>query len=171
MTTGIEQARQLDAAGLFGVWLGEFGAAVESGDVDAILGMLVPDEPHWRDFLGLTWDFETYTGHAAIATALRRYLDHHGLLQHFDGWSFSDEVGCYKPDPRIFAHARDSLGVDASVPMAHVGDLRRTDVAGARRSGWRSVRYRGFYDDDSELAEADVVIAAHSELVGALGIA
>jgi putative hydrolase of the HAD superfamily len=104
------------------------------------------------------------------STALRRYLDHHGLLAHFDGWSFSDEVGCYKPDTRIFDHARDSLGVDASIPMAHVGDLRRTDVAGARGAGWRSVRYSGFYDDESELPDADVVISSHSELLGALGI-
>jgi putative hydrolase of the HAD superfamily len=104
------------------------------------------------------------------SAALRRYLDHHGLLEHFDGWSFSDEVGCYKPDPRIFAHARESLGLDPSVPMAHIGDLRRTDVAGARGAGWRSIRYTGFYDDDSELVDADVVIASHSELSGALGI-
>jgi putative hydrolase of the HAD superfamily len=104
------------------------------------------------------------------STALRRYLDHHGLLAHFDGWSFSDEVGCYKPDPRIFDHAREVLGVDPSIPMAHVGDLRRTDVAGARGAGWRSVRYTGFYDDESELAEADFVISSHSELLGALGI-
>ncbi|MGD9705699.1 MAG: HAD family hydrolase, partial [Acidimicrobiia bacterium] len=27
---------------------------------------------------------------------LRRLLDAHGLLQYFDGWSFSDEVGTYK---------------------------------------------------------------------------
>ena len=104
------------------------------------------------------------------STALRRYLDHHGLLGHFDGWSFSDEVGCYKPDLKIFTHARESLGVGGSVPMAHVGDLRRTDVAGARNAGWRSIRYRGFYDDDSELADADAVISSHSELVVALGI-
>jgi FMN phosphatase YigB (HAD superfamily) len=104
------------------------------------------------------------------SSALRRYLDHHGLLEHFDGWSFSDEVGCYKPDPRIFAHARESLGLDSSVPMAHVGDLRRTDVAGARGAGWRSIRYTGFYDDASELDDADIVISSHSELSGALGI-
>jgi putative hydrolase of the HAD superfamily len=105
------------------------------------------------------------------STALRRYLDHHGLLQHFDGWSFSDEVGCYKPDRRIFDHARESLGVAPSIAMAHVGDLRRTDVAGARGAGWRSVRYTGFYDDESELEDADFVISSHSALLGVLGIA
>ena len=30
---------------------------------------------------------------------LRRWLDMHGLLQHFSGFAFSDEVGKSKPDP------------------------------------------------------------------------
>ena len=102
------------------------------------------------------------------SSTLRRYLDHHGLLAHFDGWSFSDEVGCYKPATEIFTHARESLGV--SGPMAHVGDLRRTDIAGARGVGWRSIRYRGFYDDPSDLPDADVVIERHAELSSALEI-
>ena len=34
------------------------------------------------------------------SATLRRYLDHHGLLGYFDHWSFSDEVGWYKPDAR-----------------------------------------------------------------------
>ncbi len=100
------------------------------------------------------------------SATLRRYLEHHGMLQHFDAWSFSDEVGCYKPDPRIFEHAREALGVAG--PMAHIGDLRRTDIAGARDSGWTSLRYTGFFDDQSDLPDADHVVAAHSELAGLL---
>ena len=96
------------------------------------------------------------------SATLRRYLEHHGLLQFFDGWSFSDEVGVYKPDPAIYVHARESLGVEG--PMAHVGDLRRTDVAGALAMGWTAVRYTGFYDDTSDRPEADHVIASHAEL-------
>ncbi len=33
---------------------------------------------------------------------LRRRLAQLGLLDLFDGWAFSDEVGCYKPEGRIF---------------------------------------------------------------------
>jgi FMN phosphatase YigB (HAD superfamily) len=104
------------------------------------------------------------------SATLRRYLDHHGLLPHFDAWSFSDDVGCYKPDPRIFAHASEVLGVDDPAATAHVGDLRRTDVAGARAAGWTSVRYAGFFDDGSPLDEADHVISDHGELAEVLGI-
>ena len=100
------------------------------------------------------------------STTLRRYLDHHGLLQHFDAWSFSDEIGCYKPDPRIFDHARDVLEVTGA--MAHVGDLRRTDVAGAHSAGWLALRYAGFFDDQSDLPEADHVVTAHADLEGLL---
>jgi putative hydrolase of the HAD superfamily len=99
------------------------------------------------------------------SATLRSYLDHHGLLQYFDHWSFSDEVGVYKPDQRIFVHAREGLGIDDPTAMAHIGDLRRTDVAGAREAGWRSLRYTGFADDDTELPDADHVVSHHLELV------
>jgi len=103
------------------------------------------------------------------STTLRSYLSHHGLLEHFDGWSFSDEVGCYKPDARIFAHAADTLGGANPACTAHVGDLRRTDVAGARHAGWLAVRYRGLFDDQAELPDADLVIDDHRDLATALG--
>ena len=104
------------------------------------------------------------------SATLRGYLEHHEILGQFDGWSFSDEVGCYKPDRRMFAHAARALGSPATGSIAHVGDLRRTDVAGARSAGWISVRYTGLFDDVVELADADHVIGDHRELTVALGI-
>ncbi|TML04657.1 MAG: HAD family hydrolase, partial [Actinobacteria bacterium] len=61
---------------------------------------------------------------------LREFLDRRGILTLFDGWAFSDEVGVYKPDPAIFARALYSLGDVPADRALHVGDLRRTDVAG-----------------------------------------
>lgn len=103
------------------------------------------------------------------STALREHLRRHGLLDFFDHWSFSDEVGVYKPDPAIFEHALAGLGDLSPSEVAHVGDLRRTDVAGAKAMGMVSVRYTGVFDDDSQPEpEADHVVAAHADVPGRL---
>ena len=47
------------------------------------------------------------------STGLRRMLEGFGLLEHFSGWSFSDDVGWYKPAPEIFEHALGYLGARA----------------------------------------------------------
>jgi len=104
------------------------------------------------------------------SVALRGHLQRFGVLDLFDGWSFSDEVGCYKPAPEIFAHASASLGHPQPERTAHVGDLRRTDVAGARAAGWVSVRYAGVFDDHSDRPEADHVIDHHTDLLATLGV-
>ena len=113
---------------------------------------------------------------------LRSYLDGHGVLDRFDHWSFSDEVGVFKPDPTIFEHALAGLGVDDPARVAHVGDLRRTDVAGARGMGMVAVRYAGVTDDAApapeggpeadpdEVVEAHAVARHHDELPGLLGL-
>lgn len=96
--------------------------------------------------------------------ALRGLLDREGLLRHFDGWSFSDETGHYKPAPEAFEPALAALGAQPQEAM-HVGDLRRTDIAGAAALGMRTVRYRGLHDDAEAGPEADFVIDSHAELV------
>ncbi|HTT94276.1 MAG TPA: HAD family hydrolase [Solirubrobacterales bacterium] len=95
---------------------------------------------------------------------LRDFLARQGLLARFSGWGFSDEVGAYKPAPEIFAAALDMLGRAEPAAAVHVGDLRRTDIAGARAFGMGSVRYRGLADDPEPGPEADFVIDDHHEL-------
>jgi FMN phosphatase YigB (HAD superfamily) len=94
---------------------------------------------------------------------LRDFLADQGLLQYFSGWGFSDEVGTYKPAPEIFAAALGMLGAEPAAAV-HVGDLRRTDITGARGVGMGSVRYRGLADDPEPGPEADFVIDDHREL-------
>lgn len=107
---------------------------------------------------------------------LRRYLQDHGLLGYFDHWSFSDEVGTFKPDPDIFRHALDGLGGISPAQTAHIGDLRRTDIAGAKAMGILAIRYSGVHDDPGVAeagtadVEGDVVLADHRELPAALGL-
>jgi putative hydrolase of the HAD superfamily len=101
---------------------------------------------------------------------LLEFLERHGVLRHFDHWSFSDEVGVYKPDEAIFRHALEGLGVNSSEAL-HIGDLRRTDVAGARSAGMTAVRYRGVFDDPPAVpdVEGDHVVDDLTELLGIVG--
>lgn len=112
---------------------------------------------------------------------LRRWLDQHGVLELFDHWSFSDEVGVFKPDSVIFNHALAGLGAARGGPpiepgrAAHVGDLRRTDIAGAMAMGITAIRYKGVADDPepidgSDVVEAPHVIADHADLPAVLGL-
>ena len=107
----------------------------------------------------------------AVGRHLRTYLDQHRILQHVTFAAFSDEVGVYKPDPAIFRAALDGFGIDDPTTVAHVGDLMRTDVAGARAMGMVTVRFRGVVDDPEDGAEADHVIDRLADLSVVLGLA
>jgi putative hydrolase of the HAD superfamily len=125
---------------------------------------------------------------------VREFLDRFGLLGHLEFCAFSNEVGVPKPHPKIFHEALEALGVEPA-ESAHVGDLLRTDVYGARRIGMKTVRItqvsddavRGFsWDPNAAFAslgtkappegppaspyeEADAVVASHAELPATLG--
>src|SRR5918998_5104857 len=95
---------------------------------------------------------------------VRTLLYEAGLAGDLEVLCFSDEVGVPKPGNDIFAKALAELG--ARPPEAvHVGDLRRTDVAGAHEIGMHAVRFRGVHDDRSDAPEARVVIDDHLELL------
>ena len=104
------------------------------------------------------------------STVVRELLDRAGILEAFDGMSFSDEVGHYKPAPAIFQHALDSVGGAAPGEAAHVGDRCRTDVGGAIDFGMTAVRYLGTYDDPAGEPEGHVVIRRLAELPDRLGV-
>jgi FMN phosphatase YigB (HAD superfamily) len=121
---------------------------------------------------------------------VRRVLARVGLLESPEVTIFSDEIGVPKPHVRAFESALSALGTSA-VGAVHVGDLRRSDVAGARAAGMVSVRFRG-YSDDSDVGssrksdvidcaaagcdpvcprpEADIVTDCYSALADMLGL-
>jgi putative hydrolase of the HAD superfamily len=141
-----------------------FEEASQSNGVDVVAGALEALEEVRR--AGRPAALICDTGFSP-GRVVRRILADKGFLALLDVLAFSDEVGVPKPHPRMFRHALDGIGV-APASAAHVGDLRRTDVAGARALGMRSIRFRGIYDDDSDEPEADVVISSMSELASAL---
>ncbi len=94
---------------------------------------------------------------------VRLHLQRLELLPLLESQAFSDEVGVPKPRPRAFEAALVPLQVEPH-EAAHVGDLRATDVAGARALGMTAVRLRAHHDDTSPLPDADFVVDSHHEL-------
>jgi putative hydrolase of the HAD superfamily len=100
--------------------------------------------------------------------ALRELLDRHHMLAPFSYLYFSNEHGASKPDPRAFRTTLDNLGVRAP-EAAHVGDMQRTDIAGAQAVGMWTVHFVGANNRDASASTADVVIRHFDELPAALG--
>lgn len=106
------------------------------------------------------------------ARVVREALRRHGLA--LDHYFFSDEVGVPKPSPQIFSAALRAAGAEAQKAV-HIGDLRRTDVAGARATGMASIRFAGVHDDgwlpeDCQAEEADAVLYHWDDLPALLGL-
>jgi len=89
---------------------------------------------------------------------IRQVLARVGLLDHLEAQIFSDEIRVPKPHPRAFGAALEALGVSAQGAV-HVGDLRRTDIAGARAAGMGTVRFCGRNDDSNQAVGASAGIA------------
>ena len=106
------------------------------------------------------------TGYSPGAV-LRELLDRHGLLGQFDYTYFSNEHGMSKPDARVFLHVLEELGVRPS-EAAHVGDIQRTDVAGAQAAGMSAVHFVGANNADLPHSTGDVIVSHFEELPRAL---
>jgi putative hydrolase of the HAD superfamily len=110
-------------------WFADYLVGYEAGwrpfdDVAAALGQLAPRK------LGVVTNGDGHQQRAKVA-ALR-------LAVTFDAVVVSSEVGCAKPDQRIFRTAAERLGV-APGRCLFVGDREDVDAAGARDAGMHGV--------------------------------
>lgn len=100
-------------------------------------------------------------------SVLREVLVQHGVAEHFHTMVFSDETGVSKPHARAFTTALSQLGAEARSAV-HIGDIERTDIAGAKASGMRAILFRGDVtgryhgEQDAERTAADAI--AHNWL-------
>jgi putative hydrolase of the HAD superfamily len=103
---------------------------------------------------------------AYLPRLMKAQLTTLGLGGYFQGVSFSSEVGVRKPHPRIYTHALEQLGVEASQSV-FVGDRLREDIQGPKSLGMRAVlthEWRQEEDPDG----ADAVIQRLGELPAVL---
>jgi putative hydrolase of the HAD superfamily len=77
---------------------------------------------------------------------LRKILKKDNIIGFFSHLTFSDEVGRSKPHAQVFLTTLNALGTKPHEAV-HVGDLLRTDIAGAQNVGMRAVQYIGVSHD------------------------
>jgi HAD superfamily hydrolase (TIGR01549 family) len=75
------------------------------------------------------------------AATFTNILTQHSLYECFDAFAISEEVGAEKPDPRIFIHALEHLGIrrEDYGRVVMVGNNLARDVKGANALGLISV--------------------------------
>ncbi len=104
---------------------------------------------------------------------LRHILEQDNIIQYFSHLTFSDELGHSKPHPQSFISALDALNAKPAEAV-HIGDLLRTDIAGAQGVGMRGVQYVGAGQDDWSMSMGyspetavmpDAIIHNHTELL------
>ena len=98
---------------------------------------------------------------------LRELLDHHDLLGHFSYTYFSNEHGMSKPDARVFLHVLEELDVRPG-EAAHVGDIQRTDIAGAQAAGMSAIHFVGANNADVPRSTGDAIVSHFEALPQAL---
>jgi putative hydrolase of the HAD superfamily len=101
-------------------------------------------------------------------SVLRELLARNGMLPYFDYLYFSNEHGASKPSKQAFRYTLEQLGVRPA-EAAHVGDIQRTDVAGAQAAGMSAVLFVAANNRDATRTTADLVVRHFDELPAALG--
>ncbi|MCI0698934.1 HAD family hydrolase [candidate division KSB1 bacterium] len=95
---------------------------------------------------------------------LRQIFANYKILECFRVLIFSGEVGVTKPHPQMFHFALTGLGVQAHECL-HVGDLQRTDVAGAKAvdmyTAW--IRRPVYAGNEQQDHRPDVVVSSVME--------
>ena len=98
---------------------------------------------------------------------LRGDLDAFGLAERLDVAVFSGDIGARKPDPAIFLHACEGLGVEPAAVL-FVGDDLVKDVQGAAKVGMRTAQALWFTADDTRAGvEPDVMAFTPMDVLNA----
>jgi putative hydrolase of the HAD superfamily len=97
---------------------------------------------------------------------LRADVDRYGLAPFLDVQIWSEDVGVSKPEPAIFLHATDALGIDPTSAM-FVGDRLDSDVLGAARVGMTTVQALWFRADDTPGMEPDFLAFTPMDVLNA----
>lgn len=176
----LREHRTPSCAELVGTILGSLGVALPPETFDPLvqrferLVLELPPEPMPGAVYTMPQLADRYrlaiicdTGYSP-GSVLRLLLDRHELLGHFEYTYFSNEHGVSKPDPRAFIHTLEELRVRPA-EAAHVGDIQRTDIAGAQGAGMSAIHFVGANNSDVPHSTGDAIVSHFEELPRALG--
>jgi putative hydrolase of the HAD superfamily len=94
---------------------------------------------------------------------LKELLAGEGLLDCFEAFAFSDEIGKSKPAPEMFQAVCDQMGVGFD-EMVHIGDREHNDVGGPHGVGARAVLLTAGKDRGSATSKADAICRDYAGL-------
>ena len=95
--------------------------------------------------------------------SLRKLLENEGLLQYFNTFVFSDEVGCSKPAECVFTAVKENLGVEFN-EIVHIGDREHNDILGPEKMGMHSILCLAALDRGGDRNRADAFFNDYSKL-------
>ncbi|MFH1743965.1 MAG: HAD family hydrolase [bacterium] len=94
---------------------------------------------------------------------LRQLLADEGLLELFDVFVFSDEIGRSKPEPVVFETVASALGIEPR-ELVHIGDREQKDIDGPHAVGAKAVLLTVVKDRGSGNTKADAICDDYSQL-------
>lgn len=95
--------------------------------------------------------------------ALRILLKDEGLLDYFDVFVFSDEIGCSKPEKHVFQTVLNQLSIKPQ-ELVHIGDREHNDIKGPHKIGAHAVLCTAAIDRRSNGTEAESVFNNYRQL-------
>jgi len=94
---------------------------------------------------------------------LRELLKGVGVLEYFDAFAFSDEVGRSKPAKPMFDCITEALSCSIQ-DIVHIGDREHNDVGGPHAIGARAILLTVAKDRGSDTSKADAICRDYKEL-------
>jgi len=91
------------------------------------------------------------------------------IKKYFSAFSYSDETGVAKPHPKAFNFILEYLNINSEEAI-HIGDIERTDIAGAKSVGMKAIRYDGCADKNflglqNDVSNADFIANSWNDIV------
>jgi HAD superfamily hydrolase (TIGR01509 family) len=101
-------------------------------------------------------------------TILLELMKKNGIVDLFKVFSFSDETGVSKPHVKAYQYALEKFGYKPE-EACHIGDIERTDIAGAKAMGMKSILFAGdetglFQQKDNSETKADATALSWTEI-------